>query len=494
MVSSLSIGAFTVFRIPAKPHLLEVKQGNVVRATNIIIETCRAWLIGKKGADQWDEKVHYNYNAAIRMAKFVASQIPRLHYQVPTDLAGQDTDNDQIIPDEIVMGIVLLQAARGISIDGQAGGGFIKGVMGKYGHLSSEAAMIRFMKEEEENDSWVDAAGKRHALPDFSTASEAVLYDFFAGLVAARNGLWSTRHRVTNIVSLRRELDPSNSTDYNDTLALCWQEQGEAQATKHCQIFVGTTEPGERRTQRQLVPQTCLSTLGLHKGRQPGGRISHILVESGEAAGRKLSFETTDCSGFNFHPGGFNRNNRGGMALENEQLKGIPGEGGAMNDRDFRIHHLLSEIFYLLGKWGANRQQAAFKFLMASRNSPEGSQDIERISALFEHLKHALHMAGKSSAAIASYVDYIQHTVQFNQVAEKAILSGVSHSHPTLTLKDGATEVNTDVGASSEGCQVIFGGAQFYKFWWAIQQFALETGQRRWYYNLVDITRNYEAI
>lgn len=54
------------------------------------------------------------------------------------------------------------------------------------------------------------------------------------------------------------------------------------------------------------------------------------------------------------------------------------------------------------------------------------------------------------------------------------------------TLPGGIREVREQVKSWSEGCQVIFGPGKFYEFLWDLDKAAQKTGQKRWYYTLID--------
>ena len=47
---------------------------------------------------------------------------------------------------------------------------------------------------------------------------------------------------------------------------------------------------------------------------------------------------------------------------------------------------------------------------------------------------------------------------------------------------------NATVGLYSAGCQVIYDTEVFYEFWNKLLQRAKSSGQRRWYYTLIDAT------
>jgi len=54
--------------------------------------------------------------------------------------------------------------------------------------------------------------------------------------------------------------------------------------------------------------------------------------------------------------------------------------------------------------------------------------------------------------------------------------------------------VSSNVSGSSHGCQVIYGGSNFYDFWWNTTNKADDSGQRRWYFTLINISNPYNQI
>ncbi|HRW63421.1 MAG TPA: DUF4157 domain-containing protein [Bacteroidales bacterium] len=52
---------------------------------------------------------------------------------------------------------------------------------------------------------------------------------------------------------------------------------------------------------------------------------------------------------------------------------------------------------------------------------------------------------------------------------------------------DGSQTIEQDVDAWSEGCQVVFGPEKFYEFWGHVTDKAMDSGQRRWYYTIINL-------
>jgi hypothetical protein len=506
VAETLTYGDYTATRSTVNTNLFSVSQGETVTAAAVNLSTARAFMIGGSADNQWDNNVQYNYNTAIRICEYVSTNVTGVDYSVSTDLEGTSADDVKIVSDKVIMGIALLQAANGLTVDGKPGGSFITDVIGgAYADQNAAEARLNYMNEETTNTDMLRPDNTQIEIPDFGTANEATLYDFFRDITMARNGLWSDNPEITNIVSLRRALDPDNSTDWNDTAAVAWVEgEGDAEV-KHCKIYIGSTEPGDATDNRHIQPQTVLTTLGLHKSRQAGGRNSHVLVQDTNDA---LSFDATDGNGFNHHPGGMT-GQRGGMEVTNDALAGLPGAGGAMSDSHFTVQHKLSEIFYILGNWGEDRDHAAYWYLDQANDAAvallaapvEGQvadqtaiDDFTAITTLFTEFEAACLAANATQASVTGWVNYLKQTVEFSNEAEADAFEGTSTAYPDVALNDGATEINANVSLSSEGCQNIFGGDAFYDYWHNMQQFAEESGQRRWYYTVVDLTTNYNAI
>jgi hypothetical protein len=505
LTDTLSHAGYTATTNAANANLFAVNQGVVVTAAAVNISDARAFLIGGSADNEWDNSVQYNYNSAIRICEYVSQNVTGIDYTVPHDLQGTIADNPKIVTDKVIMGIALLQAANGLTVDGKPGGSFIRTVMGEFANQTNDQARLNYMDKDTTNTSLTKADNTEIALPDFGSASEATLYDFFRDITIVRHGLWSDTAEITNITSLRRTLDPANSADWNDTFAVAWVEGTGDTQVKHCKTYIGSTEPGDGDSHRHIQPQTILTTLGLHKGRQAGGRNSHLLVQNSDDV---LAFDQTDGNGFNMHPGGM-AGLRGGMSVTNDALAGLPGAAGAMSESSFTVQHKLAEIFHVLGDWGKDRDHAAYWYLNQANDAAvllqttpvEGQtpdqaaiDDFTRITTLFTEFETACLAANCTQTQVNAWKKYLKETIEFSQEDEAEAFEGTSTAYPDVALNDGATEINNNVSDSSEGCQNIFGGDAFYDWSSNMQQFVDESGQRRWYYNMIDLTANYNAI
>ncbi len=86
---------------------------------------------------------------------------------------------------------------------------------------------------------------------------------------------------------------------------------------------------------------------------------------------------------------------------------------------------------------------------------------------------------GQTPGILPAHRAYLQ-TLRFDTLGERSALAALKLPR----LKIG--ELAENVGDWSTACQVIFGMEQFYKFWFLLTCHAAATGQRHWYYTLVE--------
>jgi len=101
--------------------------------------------------------------------------------------------------------------------------------------------------------------------------------------------------------------------------------------------------------------------------------------------------------------------------------------------------------------------------------------DLERIEELFDSFDD-------NTALTNSHKNYIQNDIITQTIAERGAFDTISN-----TLANEAVEINQNVAKWSILCQVIFGPEKFYEFMMQVSNKSLETGQRRWYYTLIDL-------
>jgi hypothetical protein len=465
-----------------------------------------------------DNKIikNLNWNAIVHILEFCATEIDDFNYTVPTNLSGTNNDNSIIIPDDGVIAILQLQANHLIEqnnsdVTNNNFQNILNGIDGWPGNTFASfmgEESINDIRDEGNNTSMVNADNEAIEVPDFDSDSEETLYDFMRDITLARNGLWSDNDNIVNLTGLRRELEISEEEDHevqwNDTMAASWIETDEeGNEIKHCKHYTATTEPGNRDENRMIAPQTLIMRIGLHIGRQPAGRLKNTLIIGSDDNNNTYDFDNNNLAGMNIHPGGIINNQRGGMGLTNHILDGFPGQLGAESDDDVQDILYLSEIFKILSKYGKDRDDSAYDYLKAIRDEAielqqqgnnitdvqqDAINDFDRIDTIFGE-----------DVFTEARKNYIKNTVEFDVENEDNIYAGNTNGYNVNDLDDDATEISgvndgARVAASSEGCQVIFGGKSFYDFWWNTVNKAENSNQLRWYYTLVDITTPYNSL
>jgi hypothetical protein len=332
---------------------LIIKKSEEIKSDGVIsIENIRNKLVG-------DDKAEFTLNAVVRIAKYVENNVDGIDYSIPTDLSGTTDDNIKIVPNEIILGIALLQANEEVTIDGMPGPTFIKDVMGELSDESNSSKRKRKFMSESDNSESSNLEGETINVPDFNS-DEATLYDFFRDITLARNGLWSDNENITNLTGIRRNLE-TTSPKWNDTIAVSWITKNNDVITKHSKIFTGTTEPGNLSSNKTLLPQTMIFKLGYHKARQPALRGHRTLSKKTDDS---LLFNTKDERGLNAHPGGTT-----GKTLGMEQWK-LP-SGTVSTEDEFKANLIITEIFNILSRWGLDTSKSAYKNLKSWKDAKE---------------------------------------------------------------------------------------------------------------------------
>jgi hypothetical protein len=573
----LAKGIFSVAASASDPDLLIVKKNNaVIGSKPVRISGVRAYLLGHATAQ-------YTLNAAIRIARFVSKELG-LNYQVSTNLKGTAADDVLIIPDKIAMGIVLLQAHRGITIDGAPGADFIRKVMGLHQNIVN-AAHCRSAFMDESNNATVNTPdGKLILMPDF-TADETLVYDFLRQITLARNGLWSDRAQIVNITALRLE-HGAVDIQWDDTISICWLD---SEGNKKAKVYTATTEPGNRKIFKTLLPQTIIFIPGYHQGKLPAMRGHRLVVfDPTIKFPHRLLYTTNDARGLNLHPGG----TTGSMKNLVKYIFPV----GAQNEVEFKAVLVLMEIFEILSRWGLHATKPAWEVLSgwaatkALRTGPVQNgvvpvfQDETTQAVKFINIASARTWLAKKWSLnralllkILRSVDlYFVPPTDFNALNNKglellisdkhiegivrrqcdfffdlkaidglagntylsllnaeiprdgalaqlanrdfarmsALLQQFNNTHPVLTparreyvkkirtqtlqeraklldaqaavLEVTGQPVEENVGTWSILCQVVFGPEMFYEMMRYTVGNALQTGQRRWYYTLID--------
>jgi hypothetical protein len=540
-----------------------------VRAT-LDPNACRNWLVG-------DLEARMTLNAVVRIAHFVSSQVAGVAYRTPTDLSGTAADYPNIIPDEVVAGIALLQAAHDpTDIDGLPGSGFVRDIMGQLATVPATQRLLQFM-DERANTATSDADGPLTA-PNLDQATEAELYAYLRRLTLVRNGLWSDKPLITNLIALaRRPQAADRQLLWNDQFFVCWLEpDGVGGLRPRVLRAVGTTEPGNTNDDPTIPPQTYLVRLGYHKTRQPGGRGHRIVANN--STNRNRRFDLSDARGLNFHSGGDSANDAGFVQKKFPQ--------NSIGETAFKTNLVITELFKHLSHWGNEQANSSLEALRmaAQRTLPaiESATDTKIVirqqvgrsvqrkersvaacrawmidtwitkrrqpDTLYRILRYvdagfvapatpaevvvtAAHvaevarvqaaylgdigqvdglpgntfleiMAGRVNQAAAARPTYERvlellanpllsptqrryiRGLHFDTLAERTVLTANRLARP---LVGGSFQINESIGTWSIGCQVIYGNEQFYRFWYQLVLFAEQTGQRQWYYTLVEV-------
>jgi len=308
-------------------------------------------------------------------------------YPAAHTLSGTPADNQLIIPDQGIAYIVRLQVEHliqkhglkantlsrilndnQVGVDGKPGGRFIKDIVGK---ASSNAFM-----DERPNKRMKDLEGNSIDIPH-SQDGEDVLYAFFRKMTLTRNGLWSDQLGVCNVIGLRRKVDQRTATQFNDILAQCWTEQENGQVVKRVKLNIATTEPGNLKVRRQLIPQTMTLVPGYHQNRQPAGRTHNALKQSQNLGG--LVWSPGDTT-MNFHQG------KNHFTYKREWLTrhgfdafiktGVP--NGPMDEKALLdLNHALSEIYLILSKYGNSKRSSYNQLKRMAESNPIEMSPIE---------------------------------------------------------------------------------------------------------------------
>lgn len=338
----LSKGLFTASQNPANLDQIILKKNNVVVGKKpISIAAVRDYLVGTGSAQ-------YTLNATLRIARFVAKEMG-ITFTVPTNLSGTEADNVLFVPDDIALGIVLLQAHNGLTVDGIPGADFIRKVMGLHKTMLVAAHCRAAFMDESENKNNLTPDGKPIVLPNFFTEDEAVAYNFLRNITLARNGVWSDKPNIVNFAALRMERG-STDIQWDDTIGVCWIN---AEGHKSAKIYTATTEPGNRKLFKTLLSQTIIFVPGYHQGKLPAMR-GHRLVVSDPTIKfpDRLLFTSNDARGLNLHPGG----STGSMKNLVKYIFPV----GAETESEFRAVLVIMEMFEILSHWGLDPARPAW--------------------------------------------------------------------------------------------------------------------------------------
>ncbi|MBI9053602.1 MAG: hypothetical protein JEY96_07270 [Bacteroidales bacterium] len=465
------------------------------------IQIKRTWIVN-----------NYNWNAIIGIMKYASENVMGFTYTNPNNITGITDDNSLIIPDAGILGIVKVQLQNAVSSNnGEITTENITTIMSSVDGLpgTSFATIMgedskNTLRDEGDNTNMKKADDTDIELPDFGSDSEETLYDFMRDITLARNGLWSDEDNIVNLTGLRRELEITEAEDHevqwNDTMAASWIEtDAEGNEIKYCRHYSATTEPGNRDSNRIMTPQTMTVLLGLHSSRQPGGRTEKLLIKGSDNNNNGYDFDKESWeAGLNLHPGGMD-GYRGQINVTNSALAGFSGAYGATTEDQFSNNLLLGEAFYILSKYGTDRDKSAYDYLKTSRDSAIVVSEVDRTNEQNETIAdyNRITTILGDSCFTPAWKTYLKETIEFNSEDEEEHLDGDAATAvdiSTANLDDGSQEISENVHLASEGCQVVYGAQTFYDYWWNTINKAEDSGQRRWYYTLINITDPYNEI
>ncbi len=320
---------------------------------------------------------NYNYNGAVKLMRKVYAHHGQTYFS-PNQLTGTNSDKELIIPNKGVGHLLSLQLSDVIKktpptafnlnfllgrVDGLPGPRFLTKVI----KAKSKNAFLA----EDTNTSMKRMEDGKKITPPLTKKSHDDFYNFIRDMVRTRNGLWSDMPGITNVVGFRRVVDQKFKTRYNDSLAVCYREEDElGNFVPRVKIYISSTEPGNRRTDRQVVPQTCIMVPGLHFSRQPAGRTRKALVQ--ERNSGTYTWREGDTT-MNFHQGSNNFAYPGSnYSKRNDWLtqygfdwKVKLGETSSNYDEQklLNLNATLSEIYLILSRHGGDKRFPPYEYI-----------------------------------------------------------------------------------------------------------------------------------
>lgn len=317
---------------------------------------------------------NYNRNGAVKLMRRVFD-LHNEKYFPPTRLTGTPSDDELIIPAEGVAHVLSAQLSAETAltppsssnlydllgrVDGLPGNGFISKIL-------KEKSLLDFLSEMK-NTSMIRLEDGTKLSPPATKESHEEFYQFLRDLTRSRNGLWSDEVGIVNLVGFRRVIDRSFKTAYNDTLAVCLREEDEnGHIVPKVELYLGSTEAGNRKTDRQLISQTLDVVPGLHYYRQPAGRTRNGVKQ--ERNGGKFTWSPGDTT-MNFHQGANNFRYYGGSTSSrnswltkfgfNWEVKLGMANSKFDEKRLINLSATLSEIYLILSRYGGVGTKAPY--------------------------------------------------------------------------------------------------------------------------------------
>ena len=325
---------------------LSVGSGNRLSSETHTVETVRNFILK-----------NYNWSGIVKLMKGIAAKDSQFSYTVPTDLGGTKADDKVIIPDAGAEAIIRLQAKYEIETrySSNPGGNIVNILRGVDGKPMNEFAKnilgtTRTALLHESSNKSMKNGDNEFKMPDLSKADDKTLYVFLRDLVLSRNGLWSDKEHITNLVSIRRNME-TNHRKYNDTMFVAWKDT-EGGKPFNAKQYIGSTEPGYSNL-GVILPQTATYVPGTHTPKSlanttPGGR--NIKTYRKHEKNSSRYFERGDTT-MNMHYG-----HHGISGLPESLPIGSNYAGAGYSDGELEVYTILVELLHHLTKWGAGQK------------------------------------------------------------------------------------------------------------------------------------------
>lgn len=406
----------------------------------------------------------FNWSGIVKLMTDVAASTNALTYTSPTNLQGNDTDNARIMPDAMLAHLVYLQveAAKAgnkpVKTYVTDGAKILGGTQLKDMFCTGDTKADYMDQREEANK-----PENRQEILDLDQFGDGgdnqkEMYDKLRNIVLSRNGLWSDEEQVTNILSIRNtEQAPANQqkgtdvTPFNDFYFVVFKD-GE---NYHVSKYKGSTEPGDLGNGMIHSDQTLTMKPGVHQSKEPGGRTSYFLRKSVGSNDNAFSSNTSDGPdpGMNFHRANVSDNI--GMKTNRFTPTILSSVFGSQNiaEEKFPLYRISIQICDLLAKNGSK------SFNSLTQTEISSSNDLSEVERLLGELTCL-----ENSSAMTNWVNHLK-SMNFDDENYSSVL----------------------VKTWSKGCQVFEKSEGLYGFLQNSQQFSEETGQRRWYYSIIDL-------
>ncbi|MFK7786985.1 MAG: hypothetical protein AB8B56_17825 [Crocinitomicaceae bacterium] len=411
---------------------------------------------------------NFNWNGIVHFITILEEKSDRLEsYTRPNNLKGTPDDDDElIIPDDVCEAIIYEQAKYAIETkyvddpsekikeilkyaDGKPKSDFAKDVL--------DTTYEKLLQEDDNDEMCYD--GMNVDIPDLETVEEDELYDFLRGLSQAKNGLWSDESKVTNFVSIRRDLE-SKKSKYNDTLFLAWKDG----STKKAVQYIGSTEPGNLSV-GQLEPQTTTMTLGFHDTSNctPSGRTSNAYRKS--KSNDSLYFNKGDTT-FNVHYASHGINGEDGVGFPagiSEYGLDAKKDGTPYGSNELKAYLIYVGVLRILSKWGAGTDASTcsydnlknigkpfVKTALSGTTDATKKIEIKRDGTVVKTLMLSAYQSyiGKNYSAAAKKSDAITILMEHDSGLSKTDLEAKSQTDLVAELK------KEDVFESAVGIQL----------------------------------------